>query len=395
MPKLKIELEQHTPIIHFQADQKGATLRATELKPKLDKYIYNNYKNKEELKNYTIRETNSLNYKLKITDIDVMYKDIGNIKNKNSYHCFFGNMKSEDDEEKDKPLKKFVGSESLELEFFSYNENLIQVIAVILPAFLRENNFGMRQSKGFGNFYINKDQNYYIDDVEKKYINELLEFDKSWYRFEINSINENVIFKNIELFYKTLRSGINSVNRDKESTFYFKSLIATYAYINGIQWEKKTIKENFADNSINENDKGDGKEKRIVKDIMGLSSIEKWNKKTILKNSDNIERFKSPIIFKPIKGKKSCIVYFKAFEYNKDILNHEFEINIVKDKTIKLKTIDGFDFNDFFEYAFNINLYDYMKMHSGEKFKEYIKEDTYEDIEKIYKSINKFKQEVK
>lgn len=176
MPKLKIELEQHTPLIHFQADQKGATLRATELKPKLDKYIYNNYQNKEELKNYTIRETNALNYKLKITDIDVKYKDIGNIKNKNSYHCFFGNMKSEDDEEKDKPLKKFVGSESLELEFFSYNENLIQVIAVMLPAFLRENNFGMRQSKGFGSFYINKDQNYYIDDVEKKYINELLEF---------------------------------------------------------------------------------------------------------------------------------------------------------------------------------------------------------------------------
>lgn len=172
-------------------------------------------------------------------------------------------------------------------------------------------------------------------------------------------------------------------------------MIATYAYTNGIQWEKKTIKENFRYNSIKENNKCEGKEERIVKDIMGLSSIEKWNEKTILKNSENIERFKSPIIFKPIKGKKSCIVYFKAFEYNKDILNHEFEINIVKDKTIKLKTIDEFDFNDFFEYAFNINLYDYMKMHSGEKFEEYIKEDTYEDIEKIYKSINKFKQEVK
>ena len=28
-----------TPIIHFQHDQAGATLRATEVKPKLDKYL--------------------------------------------------------------------------------------------------------------------------------------------------------------------------------------------------------------------------------------------------------------------------------------------------------------------------------------------------------------------
>lgn len=393
MPKLKIELEQHTPLIHFQADQKGATLRATELKPKLDKYIYNNYQNKEELKNYTIRETNALNYKLKISDIDVTFEDIENSENNNSYYCFFGNLKSEND--KDKPLKKFVHSNSLELEFFSYNENLIKIIAVMLPAFLRENNFGVRQSKGFGSFYINKEQKYCIDGVEEKYTNELLKFDKSWYRFEINTINEEIIFKNIELFYKTLRSGINLV-RHKKTKLYFKSLIATYAYTNGIQWEKKTIKENFGDNSsIKENDKSECKEKRIVKDIMGLSVIENWNGKIISKKSKNIERFKSPIIFKPIKGEKSCIVYFKAFEYNKDILNHEFEIN----KIIQLKTIDKFDFNDFFEYALNINLYDYINTHSKGKIEEYmgnnIGKNTYEDIEKIYKSINKFKQEVK
>ena len=39
MRKLKIELKQHTPLIHFQHDQEGATLRASEVKPKLDRYI--------------------------------------------------------------------------------------------------------------------------------------------------------------------------------------------------------------------------------------------------------------------------------------------------------------------------------------------------------------------
>ena len=39
MYKLEIKLKQHTPLIHFQYDQEGATLRASEVKPKLDKFI--------------------------------------------------------------------------------------------------------------------------------------------------------------------------------------------------------------------------------------------------------------------------------------------------------------------------------------------------------------------
>lgn len=39
MHTLKVTLKQHTPLIHFQHDQEGATLRASEVKPKLDKFI--------------------------------------------------------------------------------------------------------------------------------------------------------------------------------------------------------------------------------------------------------------------------------------------------------------------------------------------------------------------
>ena len=39
MNKLEIKLKQHTPLIHFQHDQEGATLRASEVKPKLDRFI--------------------------------------------------------------------------------------------------------------------------------------------------------------------------------------------------------------------------------------------------------------------------------------------------------------------------------------------------------------------
>lgn len=40
MNKLEIKLKQHTPLIHFQHDQEGATLRASEVKPKLDKFFF-------------------------------------------------------------------------------------------------------------------------------------------------------------------------------------------------------------------------------------------------------------------------------------------------------------------------------------------------------------------
>ena len=39
MHRLIIKLKQHTPLIHFQHDQEGATLRASEVKPKLDRFI--------------------------------------------------------------------------------------------------------------------------------------------------------------------------------------------------------------------------------------------------------------------------------------------------------------------------------------------------------------------
>ena len=38
--KLDFTLEQIVSMIHFQGDEEGATIRATELKPKLDRFLY-------------------------------------------------------------------------------------------------------------------------------------------------------------------------------------------------------------------------------------------------------------------------------------------------------------------------------------------------------------------
>ena len=60
MKTLKVTLKQHTPLIHFQHDQYGATLRASEVKPKLDKYIITTVfgNNFQKVKNYLKRSSN-------------------------------------------------------------------------------------------------------------------------------------------------------------------------------------------------------------------------------------------------------------------------------------------------------------------------------------------------
>ena len=51
--KLAFQLEAQSPMIHFQENQSGATLRASEMKPKLDRFLLRqmcqNQKLKEEL----------------------------------------------------------------------------------------------------------------------------------------------------------------------------------------------------------------------------------------------------------------------------------------------------------------------------------------------------------
>ena len=64
--KVEFTLRQHTPIIHFQSDQSGATLRATELKPKFDRFLKEYVFNKKVPSSYKIsQEKDALNYKSK------------------------------------------------------------------------------------------------------------------------------------------------------------------------------------------------------------------------------------------------------------------------------------------------------------------------------------------
>ena len=81
--KLKVQLEAQSPIIHFQHDQAGATLRASEVKPKLDRFLLNKMEQEtgkrvadfKEDNGYAVmftdKEHNALNYRMNF-EVQVM-----------------------------------------------------------------------------------------------------------------------------------------------------------------------------------------------------------------------------------------------------------------------------------------------------------------------------------
>ncbi|MBZ0200180.1 MAG: hypothetical protein K8H86_09955, partial [Ignavibacteriaceae bacterium] len=201
---LTFKLKQHTPIIHFQHQQHGATLRASELKPKLDKYLIENsfggILNFNAYKEFLIGDTKSIdkglkkiddssniqdkenakreflkqqklafNYKIKMEgettdkEIDLQEKNrdgIPKIKFNRitqinepvikAFPMFFATM----GEEWGKNKKKFCFNHNTLLTIVTVEDELIKKIKEIFSLFILVTNFGTRQNKGFGSYYI-------------------------------------------------------------------------------------------------------------------------------------------------------------------------------------------------------------------------------------------------
>jgi len=316
--KTTFTLKQHTHIIHFQSRQNGATLRATELKPKFDKFLKQYAFDGKIPKEFLIpQQENALDYKVNIEPNFVNSSNIGRES------LFFGNMGDGEDKEYKKNIKNFT------IEFFSYKIELHKIIKKYFEAFLANTNFGTRQSKGYGGFYL-----------ENK------EFDRSLIPYKVYSFKSSHWEKDIKILYSFLRQGINRVNRDSDTVFYTKPAIFAYAKSKGWIWEKKAIKEKYFNYNQPQN------HSYIVRDLFGLSSEQSWGRTSVSKENNEIERFKSPITFKIIKDK----VYFWANESVVKILDKEFEVKYNKKGDLKLKTPEIFNFDDFFTFTFKINL---------------------------------------
>ena len=431
MYKLEFTLKQHTPLIHFQHDQAGATLRATEVKPKLDQFIMKKLLNDPEIPDHKIKEEFlkraknphdeiqkkwaswlvgkgknehvALDYKISIIQkynpfyfliTNRMTREQKNILQENGIKyisdCpYFAQEKEITDmfsydwiaDQNGKKKKTAIdlvenwqehisrwgilnssepGKEQ-KLYVSSLNVELRQTIAKWIAQFFAQENFGLRQSKGFGCFTIQNKQegdNYTIQDFEDDLKqNFKFVFSKEIkYGSNINTDDRRLseIFRGIQSDYKLLKSGRNPV----EKAPYVKSKLFLYMLPN--RWEKRFIKRQINSNPLTIIDKNEVELKIKLKGVnppvnnqdssawedseqfnyyftralLGLSdhydflaetssSIKgKSYKYTVqVSSNDQIDRYKSPLTFKVYENR----IYIVGADVNKELLNKSFE----------------------------------------------------------------------
>lgn len=373
--KLEFTLKQHTPLIHFQGTQKGATLRATELKPKLDRFLIKRLemiggdgKPKEEYRDWFIgggKLHHALDYKVRIE------QDDSNQYDPTSDSLYFGNQGDETREGGETHWKDYKRNPNpFVVYFFSFKPQLLDEIGKHFEAFLANTNFGTRQSKGYGSFYLCSGD----DCSENNFDQSLIEFNS--FSFSTSSVSWE---KELKLFYQFLRQGINMPTdergmakkitichgEEKYTKFYCKPAIFSYAKSQQWTWDKKMIKKTLLsdvlekqqdcrpNNDVLHDEFG---EEYLLRDLFGLSSYEKWDNHFLKKTHNTIKRFKSPITFKPIKETSSSYrIYFWVNDSYRLMLDQTFDISL-GNSSFSMKTPIEFDYNDFFQHAFGIAL---------------------------------------
>ena len=326
-------LKQMTPMIHFQSDEPGAIIRASELKPKLDRFILS--KVQENVSNdwYLChdkykRNNNALNYKVRITvngtpiksEERKLYReykrelakttDEKKIKViKRAYqnnsgrinNMYFGNMGNDENQYKETIMYKG----DISLTIICFIPELMKRIEECLEEFFLVTNFGTRQSKGFGGFIISKVYDYnsliqilqnagysflYVDWEENVDFSEMGQLEKA-----------NYMLNCAKVVYSVMKSGINNKFGDEKG--YIKGYIQR-EYLTDIGQtncgsEKACIKNRF-NNEISINNQTQNNKYYnycFVRALLGLPDNYRFNKgnKTIKVKNEEIERFQSPV----------------------------------------------------------------------------------------------------
>lgn len=263
MKTLKVTLKQHTPLIHFQHEQDGATLRASEVKPKLDRFLlgklgggdYSDGIKDAKNRGWLIGkgEHPALDYKLKIIPEGKivgmsLQKKQGPVDQKwttEDFPLLLANMGERNSNDE---LVNFSMYKSVIIHLTCIKkEDLYKELMEQFPYFIANTNFGQRSNKGFGSFTIE-----YIEDCNgnRKKINIIgdnpyyIPADTLYMDFcleegvdddqAIGTLEkQKIIFKVIETYWMRLR---NAINRD--TSVGYTSIDSVKAYIKGMKYIK-------------------------------------------------------------------------------------------------------------------------------------------------------------
>lgn len=350
------KLVQHTPLIHFQHSEPHACLRATEVKPKLDRFLIEQLEKDDRFgdgrwKKWFVGDGSqqSFDYMMRITPNSEQVERTQSIERaiaraehrppNASLHeihkNYFGNMASGNniqDTIRETFKESLFYKDGLTLTIRCFIPELLTFIDEHIRGFFMMHNFGTRQRKGFGSFTV---------DISTK-PNEPKGFDlvgkycpNAYYCKLDNDVNADALLDAVWVISAFLRSGFNRGEGNYVRGFVFRYFQREK---NPLANDKAFVKQQVLRNVYNEATRGEhlhpygnNVRYRYVRGLLGTNENSRFcrapNAHTPVydiytHSAEGIERFPSPLLFKPI-GK---FVFILPQKMPDEIFGSEFYI---------------------------------------------------------------------
>lgn len=336
------KLVQHTPLIHFQHSEPHACLRATEVKPKLDRFLIEQLEKDDRFgddrwKKWFVGDGSqqSFDYMMRITPNSEQVERTHSIENgieraiaraehrppNASFHeihkNYFGNMASGNniqDTIRETFKESLFYKDGLTLTIRCFIPELLTLIDEHIRGFFMMHNFGTRQRKGFGSFTVdistepNAPKGF---DLVGKYC------PNAYYCKLDGNVNADALLDAVWVLSAFLRSGFNRGEGNYVRGFVFRYFQREK---NPLANDKAFVKQKVLRNVYNEATRGEhlhpygnNVRYRYVRGLLGTNENSRFCRaprgetredRTVhniyIHSAEGVERFPSPLLFKPI-----------------------------------------------------------------------------------------------
>lgn len=354
------KLVQHTPLIHFQHSEPHACLRATEVKPKLDRFLIEQLEKDDRFgdgrwKKWFVGDGSqqSFDYMMRITPNSEQVERTQSIERaiaraehrppNASFHeihkNYFGNMASGNniqDTIRETFKESLFYKDGLTLTIRCFIPELLTLIDEHIRGFFMMHNFGTRQRKGFGSFTVdistepNAPKGF---DLVRKYC------PNAYYCKLDGNVNADALLDAVWVISAFLRSGFNRGEGNYVRGFVFRYFQREK---NPLANDKAFVKQKVLHNVYNEAPRGEHRRfygnnvrYRYVRGLLGTNENSRFCRnprgetredRTVhniyIHSAEGVERFPSPLLFKPI-GK---FVFILPQKMPDEIFGSEFYI---------------------------------------------------------------------
>lgn len=332
------KLVQHTPLIHFQHSEPHACLRATEVKPKLDRFLIEQLEKDDRFgdgrwKKWFVGDGSqqSFDYMMRITPNSEQVDRTQSIERaiaraehrppNASLHeihkNYFGNMASGNNIQntiRETFKESLFYKDGLTLTIRCFIPELLTFIDEHIRGFFMMHNFGTRQRKGFGSFTVdistepNAPKGF---DLVGKYC------PNAYYCKLDGNVNADALLDAVWVISAFLRSGFNRGEGNYVRGFVFRYFQREK---NPLANDKAFVKQQVLRNVYNEATRGEhlhpygnnvryryvrgllgtNENSRFCRDPRGETREDRTVHNIYIHSAEGVERFPSPLLFKPI-----------------------------------------------------------------------------------------------